>query len=111
MEYYIWLFGALHSILQEISAGGVSHSISSIDQYISKHALYNPSKHKREDKEYHYYTLPVYIRNAIDHPDNTARQYNDSDLEESINLLRNIYSEVKAAERSRQRNKGESNWW
>lgn len=94
VDYHIQLFAALHNVLQSITGSGVNGSIASIDKYIKNHAFYEPSKHEREDTSFnHYYTLPVYIRNAIDHPDE-IRTYNDGDLEISIGLLRKIYKQV-----------------
>jgi len=94
IDYHIQLFGALHNILQGITESGVTHSILSIDRYIKNHPFYDSSKHEREDSSHgHYDTLTVYIRNAIDHPD-SGRTYNDSDLDISIGLLRDIYKDV-----------------
>lgn len=94
IDYHIQLFGALHKLLQGIQESGVNDKISSIDKYIKNHRLYEPSKHEREDTSHgHYYTLPTYIRNAIDHPENN-RTFSDNDLDISIGLLRDIYKEV-----------------
>ncbi|MGN0711796.1 MAG: AAA family ATPase [Anaerovoracaceae bacterium] len=95
MEYHIQLFATLHNTLQDITGGQVDKTLSSIDKYIKNHSCYDSSKHEREDRLYHhYYTLPTYIRNAIDHP-NEGRTYNDNDFEISIQLLRDIYMRVK----------------
>lgn len=97
MDYHIQLFGALHNALQDISGSGVTNTIASIDQYIRKHPCYDVTKHEREDTSYknrHYYTLPAYIRNEIDHPDG-VRSYNEGDMDLSIELLRAIYKDLK----------------
>ena len=48
----------------------------------------------------HHYTLPVFIRNAIDHPD-SERIVEDADLDISISLLRDIYKHVIEEKRMR----------
>lgn len=93
-EYHIQLFGALHNTLCNMKGSNVNNKIASIDQYIKGRKEYNSEKHEREDASYnHYYTLPVFIRNAIDHPD-SERIVEDADLDISISLLRNIYKHV-----------------
>ena len=93
-EYHIQLFGALHNTLCNMKGSNVNNKIASIDQYIKGRKEYNSEKHEREDTSYnHYYTLPVFIRNAIDHPD-SERIVEDADLDISISLLRNIYKHV-----------------
>lgn len=89
VEYHIQLYAALHNLLQAKTGTNVATSIASIDRYIKQHSYYDSSKHEREDTAYgpHYYTLPTYTRNAIDHPDST-RRYNEEDLVVSIDLLR-----------------------
>lgn len=98
IEYHIQLYAALHNMLQDIPGSGVTGSIASIDNYIKKHACYDSLKHEKEDTSFnHYYTLPTYIRNAIDHPDE-KRTYSEEELEISIKLLRKIYKAVKLNE-------------
>lgn len=95
VDYHIQLFSALHNFLQSKPESGVTNTISSIDRFIKEHSCYDSLIHERDDASYnHYYTLPVYIRNAIDHPDG-VRAYNDDDLEVSIQLLRKIYKTEK----------------
>lgn len=95
-DYHIQLFSALHNKLQSIPESGVNGNIKSIDRYIKNHKLYDIGKHEKEDKShYHYYTLPVFIRNAIDHP-KSRRGFSDDELEVSIALLREIYKGVVA---------------
>lgn len=95
LDYHIQLFGALHSLLQEMKGSKVDQSISSVDRYIMNHKFYDSSIYEREDLSFHhYYTLPVYIRNAIDHPEN-KRLYSNQDLDISIGLMRNIYIDLK----------------
>ena len=93
-EYHIQLFGALHNTLCNMKGSNVNNKIASIDQYIKGRKEYDSEKHEREDASYnHYYTLPVFIRNAIDHPD-SERIVEDADLDISISLLRDIYKHV-----------------
>ena len=88
----------MHNKLQRIDGSRVKAQIESIDCYIKKHRLYDEKKHGREDKLYHhYYTLPVFIRNAIDHPD-SGRRFSEEELDVSITLLRELYKEVKAVD-------------
>lgn len=100
-EYHIQLFGALHNTLCNIEESNVNNKIVSIDQYIKEYGEYDPEIHEREDTSYnHYYTLPVFIRNAIDHPD-SERIVEDADLDISISLLRDIYKHVIEEKRMR----------
>ena len=93
-DYHIQLFSALHNKLQNIPENEVNAHIASIDCYIKNHRLYDTVRHEKEDTSHnHYYTLPVFIRNAIDHPD-SGRRFSDNDLDVSIALLRDIYKEV-----------------
>lgn len=88
-EYHIQLFCELQNKLKK-------DSITSMDKYIKGHKLYDATKHSKYDtyKSNEYYTLPVYIRNTIDHP-NSGRKFYDHDLDTSIKLLREIYRNVK----------------
>lgn len=98
ISYHIQLFATLHNKLQNIPESGVDKRIASIDNFIRTHALYDSSKHEREDASHgHYHTLPVYIRNAIDHPDG-GRTYSEEDMEKSIKLLRAILQDVEKLE-------------
>ncbi len=81
-DYHI----ALYAYLQTKTG---KHSISACDQYIAQQPQYDDSKHEKIDNSYpghNYQTLPTYIRNAIDHPDN-PRPYTDEELRTSIELL------------------------
>lgn len=67
--------------------------IKDVDNYIKNDPHYIYSKHfkqysftKADGSIQTYDTLPVYIRNSIDHPDN-LHSYNQDELKESIELL------------------------
>lgn len=63
-------------------------SIASCDQAIKNSSHYDSLKHEKISnyKSTVYYTLPTYIRNAIDHPDN-GNTYTDEELSKSVKLL------------------------
>lgn len=91
--YHIRLFGKLHNQLINIEGNNVNQFIRSMDTYIRGHRCFNEQIHRRDDDSFgQYYTLPLFIRNAIDHP-NEERQYTEQDLAYSIELLRQIMVE------------------
>ena len=89
VDYHIELFAALQQ-----RRGSVD--LKAVDQQILSSPVYDPTKHskpfvcvdakgvKHEDK-----TLPVYIRNGIDHPE-SGRTYTVEELRISIELLRDL---------------------
>ena len=86
IDYHIALFG----YLQSTKALG---SIKDADDYIKIQPEFNASMHTKVSTYTHpnghvtrYDTLPVYIRNAIDHPD-SGNVFTDDELRESIKLL------------------------
>lgn len=84
-DYHIELYGYLQ-------AKSGNHRIDDCDRYITQQPQYDRTKHERIDNSYQnhsYKTLPTYIRNAIDHPDN-PRPYSEEDLETSIKLLMDL---------------------
>ena len=80
-DYHIELYG-------QLQAKTGSQKIEDCDRYIAQQPQYNASIHSRPDSysNHHYYTLPTYIRNAIDHPD-SGRTFSDEELSTSISLL------------------------
>lgn len=91
-EYHMQLFSAIHRILQSDQS---YQSISSVDDYIKNSPYYEEQKHKKEDSSHgHYYTLPVYIRNAIDHPE-SGRVYTNEEITTSIELLRKLLGNLR----------------
>lgn len=61
-------------------------SITEFDNYLS--SLNAPLKNDSSHRIRTYKTLPTYIRNYIDHPENTNRQkYTDAELKQSIEFL------------------------
>lgn len=72
------------------------NSIKEVDTLISNHRCYNSSKHRKPSSHTnknghitHYETLPVYVRNAIDHPE-SGNVYSDEELRDSVELLIDI---------------------
>lgn len=85
-DFHIALFSTLQN------ANGFSR-IKEVDNFILASNLYDSSKHYKPHSytpvrgcQQNYETLPVYIRNAIDHPDNSCTYSND-ELKESIELM------------------------
>lgn len=86
IDYHIALFGYLQ-------AKESLDTISDVDAFIKSHRLYNASKYSKPSSYtdikghvHNYSTLPVYVRNAIDHP-NTAGPYTEQELRTSIDFL------------------------
>ncbi len=89
VDYHIELFAALQQKYGLVD-------LKAVDQQILSSPVYDSTKHskpfvcvdskgvKHEDK-----TLPVYIRNGIDHPE-SGRPYTDDELRISIELLRDL---------------------
>ena len=87
-DYHI----ALYSQLQTNAVPGQVLNIKQTDEYITHRPEYNAALHNIHSfglGATSYETLPTYIRNGIDHPD-SGNDVNDSNLEESIKLLRQI---------------------
>lgn len=84
IDYHIALYGYLQTL-------GNKQKISETDKFIQTQPEYDSAQHGKIDTTHNitYYTLPTYIRNAIDHPD-SQRKYTPQELITSIKLLRNI---------------------
>lgn len=85
-DYHIELYGYLQT-----KTG--CYSIKQCDDYIANQRQYNPSLHRKPSSHIHsngrttnYQTLPTYIRNQIDHP-NQHSGFTDNELKQSIELL------------------------
>ncbi len=86
IDYHIQLYGHLQD----------KYSLNTIlkcDKYIKKSPLYDCTIHRKKysytddkGKKRSYQTLPTYIRNTIDHPDN-IHSYNSDELRTSIEFL------------------------
>ena len=83
-DYHIALYGYLQDL------NGLER-IKDCDDYIKNHEEYNSTTDGKHYKNgaYEEFTLPTYIRNAIDHPD-SGRAYTENDLKQSIDLLERI---------------------
>lgn len=93
-EYHTQLFSEIHRLLQRDNSCDVNERIKSFDIFIMNHKLFDENIHKKVDESHgQYYTLPVYIRNAIDHPD-SGREFSDDDLSKSIDLLRSLLKDI-----------------
>ncbi len=66
-------------------------SVKNTDDVILQSDFYKDEIHSKDSsyRNVHYKTLPTYIRNAIDHPDN-GNIFTDDELEKSIELLKEI---------------------
>lgn len=66
-------------------------SVKKTDDVILQSDFYKNEIHSKDSsyRNIHYKTLPTYIRNAIDHPDN-GNGFTDDELEKSIELLKEI---------------------
>ena len=82
IDYHIQLYGYMQSL------AGKSH-IQDMERYLSPLALREglPNKNSTRDGRTITESLPTYIRNAIDHPDNNSRNYTDTELKQSIDFL------------------------
>lgn len=86
IDYHIALFSYLQSRQQ------LNH-VTDVDAFIKQSSLYDASKHFKPSNFPHpngsvtrYETLPVYVRNAIDHPE-SGNTFNKNELDISIKLL------------------------
>ncbi len=83
IDYHIALYGDY-----QVQTG--KSSIRAVDIQLASEPEYIQALHEKTDTYgAGYQTLPTYIRNAIDHPDN-PRTYSDEEFEKSIQLLRKI---------------------
>ncbi len=90
IDYHIALYGDFQ--VQTGKAG-----IHAADTQLANEPEYIQALHEKIDTYgAGYQTLPTYIRNAIDHPDN-PRGYSDEELEKSIQLLRKICHRLRTA--------------
>lgn len=83
-ELHIILYGQLHKKCCS------SNSIEAFDKYMLQNMPKVPKKHDNYNynKKAIYETLPTYIRNCIDHPENTNRpKYSEKELKLSIEFL------------------------
>ena len=97
-EYHINLFGYYQDL------NNCKNSIGNIDKIIHKSKLYDHSWDKvgRNSKME---SLPVYVRNFIDHPDEKIRNVDDAMLEQSIGLLRALINECQTSKTLEQSDK------
>lgn len=83
-DYHNQLFGLLANKLGYTS-------IKRIDDYIVNSNFYDSQLNKHYNyRGRDYYTLPVYIRNTIHHPEDSTLHFNENDLKNSIEILRDI---------------------
>ena len=91
-DYHIALYGYLQSKVA-VALGKASCNLQECDNYIQQQTtIYDATKHEKQFSRtvnghtITEYTLPTYIRNAIDHPD-SGRSFTQEELETSIELL------------------------
>lgn len=90
IDYHIQLYG----FLQEKTRRG---SVLRMDNYIKNNSYYDAGLNKNAISQYGEQieeSLPTYIRNAIDHPDNLSRQYTDDELKKSTDILIHLIEEL-----------------
>lgn len=82
VDYHIELYGRL----QEKTG---YDTIRNMDNYIKAQSIYNNELNKSVTRNgtTSSESLPTYIRNAIDHPDNPNRSYTDDELKQSTSIL------------------------
>ena len=91
IDYHIALYGYLQDKVA-LTLNKSTCSLAECDTYIKQQSCYDSTKHEKNFNYILYgqshtdYTLPTYIRNAIDHPD-SGRTYTNLELICSINLL------------------------
>lgn len=92
-DYHILLYGYLHIKTCE------GKNIKEFDDYITQQPEYDSNKHERTYtyKRTTYKSLPTYIRNAIDHPDN-QHHFSENELITSIELLQKLCMAVESHE-------------
>lgn len=92
-DYHILLYGYLHIKTCE------GKNIKEFDNYITQQPEYDSNKHERTytHKRTTYKSLPTYIRNAIDHPDN-QHNFSEEELIISIELLQKLCMAVESHE-------------
>lgn len=83
-DYHNQLFGYFFKKTHNSSLRDVDKKISDSDVY--DRTLDRPCSFRANT----YYTLPVYVRNAIHHPEDEKLIYNENDLRRSIDILRKI---------------------
>ena len=88
-DYHIELYALLNDQLNDRE--GKEQLIINVDKFILESSVFDAQKHSKEWKHNNttYKTLPSYIRNAIDHPDE-KRTFTDKELYCSIELLRTL---------------------
>lgn len=88
IEYHAQLFGYMENYLNTTVLG--------TDSYIVTSHHYNPRIHEKINtyRSNTYHSISSYIRNAFDHPYQNLWAYNESDIDQSIKLLRLIISDL-----------------
>ncbi len=88
----------LYGYFQELKG---ADTVTKTDEKILKSTCFDKEKYYIESSygKHHYKTLPTYIRNAINHPDN-KNEYSEQQLEDSIRLLRKICSAASKKDRA-----------
>lgn len=86
-EYHIRLFGYYQELI------GCEY-INEVDKAIHNNDLYN-SNRDRKGRDGRMESLPVYVRNFIDHPKEKTRSVDDALLKESTELLRALIQDFQ----------------
>ncbi len=85
IDYHVELYGRLQ-------AKTGCNTINDMDDYIRRQSEYNSNDDKNALRNGNTITetLPTYIRNTIDHPENPSRSYNNEELKKSTDILINL---------------------
>ena len=86
-DYHIRLFGYYSNIIGHSSINRINEKIQNSQHY--------DANLDRMGKDSKMESLPVYVRNCIDHPGEANRKISDYDLETSIRLLRKLIMDYK----------------
>ena len=89
-EYHISLFGYYQDL------NNCRNHISDVDKIIHNSELYDHNL-DREGRNGRMESLPVYVRNFIDHPEEKTRNVDEALLEQSIKLLRKLIQECQTS--------------
>ena len=89
-DYFLHLFGELH---MHLLSENPRCNIKNVDNFLRAHHLFENDLIRNDDVR-DYSTLPVYIRNAIDHPE-SGRTYTYEELVKATEFLRDVYIDEK----------------
>lgn len=87
VEYHIVLFGYYQQLIEK-------RTIDDVNKCIHDSKVYD-LKYDKKGRNQKIESLPVYVRNFIDHPEEKIREVDEKMMEQSIGFLRDLIMEVK----------------